>query len=102
GGVTFIKEERQNIIPTTISLSQNYPNPFNPETTISYNIQTASQVSLKVFDVLGREIATLVNQFQQPGSYVKTLRATSLPSGIYFYRLQAGSFTSTKKMILLQ
>jgi hypothetical protein len=88
--------------PTQFSLQQNYPNPFNPETSISYKVQAASQVSLKVFDVLGREVATLVNEFQQPGLYVKTLRATSLPSGVYFYRLQAGSFTSTKKMILLR
>ena len=93
---------KESKLPFGFELHQNYPNPFNPETTISYKVQAASQVSLKVFDVLGREVATLVNEFQQPGSYVKTLHATSLPSGIYFYRLQAGSFISTKKMILLQ
>lgn len=99
-------------IPNQYSLSQNYPNPFNPETTISYKLQAASQVSLKVYDVLGREKATLVNEYQQAGVYHSlfvTLRST-LSSGIYFYRLQAGNpshssgqgFVQTKKMILLK
>lgn len=93
--------------PIHFSLQQNYPNPFNPETCISYKVQAASQVSLKVFDVLGREVTILVNEFKQTGNYnatfnAKTLRATSLPSGIYFYMLKAGNFTSTKKMILLR
>ena len=100
-------EGRQEEIPEKILLMQNYPNPFNPETTISYKIQAASQVSLKVYDVLGRIVATLVDEFKQPGNYkaifnVETLHATSLPSGIYLYRLNAGSFYEIKKMMLLK
>jgi subtilisin family serine protease len=97
-----INEEKT--IPAEYSLSQNYPNPFNPETTISYKVQAASQVSLKVYDVIGREVATLVNEYKQPGVYNSTFntRSSSLTSGIYFYRLQAGSFVQTKKMILLK
>ncbi|MFA7418310.1 MAG: GLUG motif-containing protein [Melioribacteraceae bacterium] len=90
--------------PAYFVLHQNHPNPFNPETTISYTVQAASQVSLKVHDVLGREVATLVNEFKQPGVYNSTFYTlrSSLPSGIYFYMLKAGSFTSTKKMTLLK
>jgi len=96
--------DEEKTIPAEYSLSQNYPNPFNPETTISYQLPKAEQVTLKVYDVLGREIATLVNEFQQAGIYnssFSTLRS-SLTSGIYFYRLQAGSFVQTKKMILIK
>ncbi|MDP3581868.1 MAG: YCF48-related protein, partial [Ignavibacteria bacterium] len=117
GGVTFIEEEKE--MPTKFELSQNYPNPFNPETTISYKIQAASQVSLKVYDVLGREVTTLVDEYKQPGVYnsqfsIRNLPAgrqgSQLPSGIYFYRLQTGDpsagsgqgFVQTKKMILLK
>ncbi len=91
-------------LPEQFTLSQNYPNPFNPETTISYKVQAASQVSLKVYDVLGREVATLVDEFQQPGNCNSqfSIRNSQFPSGVYFYRLQAGSFTSTKKMTLLK
>lgn len=94
-------------LPSALSLSQNYPNPFNPETTISYKVQAASKVSLKVYDLLGREVATLVDEYKQPGSYtvafnVEARHGVSLQSGVYFYRLQAGSFSETKKMILLK
>ena len=96
-----------NGIPLEFSLEQNYPNPFNPETTISYKLQAASNVSLKVYDVLGNEVTTLVDEFKQPGNYkvifnVKTPYMASLPSGIYFYTLRAGSFSSTKKMLLIK
>ena len=104
--------EKENIIPDSYELSQNYPNPFNPETTISYKIQAASQVSLKVYDVLGREVATLVNEYQQAGAHNCKLRIENgeLPSTVYFYRLEAGNpsassghgFVQTKKMILLK
>ncbi|MDP2038036.1 MAG: DUF1566 domain-containing protein, partial [Ignavibacteria bacterium] len=103
------EDESSNSMPNDFQLSQNYPNPFNPETTISYTIPASlnpskggTLVSLKVFDLLGREVATLVNEFKQPGSYVKTLHAASLPSGVYFYRLQAGNFSQTKKFNLLK
>ncbi len=91
-----------NGIPSKFYLQQNFPNPFNPSTTIKYSVAQTALISIKVFDVLGREVATLVNEFQQPGSYVKTLRATSLPSGVYFYRLTAGSYAETKKMLLVK
>jgi hypothetical protein len=84
------------------SLSNNYPNPFNPVTTISYQIPELSFVKLKVYDVLGNEVATLVNEENPSGSYEIEFNATGLPSGIYFYRLQAGSFVETKKMILMK
>ncbi|MDP2037534.1 MAG: T9SS type A sorting domain-containing protein [Ignavibacteria bacterium] len=91
-------------ILSLFSLSQNYPNPFNPETTISYKIPAASKVSLIVYDVLGREVAILVNEYKQPGSYNSqfSIRNSQLPTGVYFYRLQSGSYSETKKMILLR
>ena len=97
----------EKIIPTSFSLSQNYPNPFNPETTISYTLQEASNVSLKVYDVLGREVAMLVNEFLPSGTYkatfnVETRHGASLQSGVYFYRLQAGSLAETKKLVLMK
>jgi hypothetical protein len=98
------------ILPESFELKQNYPNPFNPTTTISYQIPEAGYVTLKVYDMLGREVATLVNEYQQPGNFVKTFHGTSLPSGIYFYRLQVGDpslrsgqgFTDSKKMLLIK
>ena len=89
-------------LPTMISLVQNYPNPFNPTTTIKYQIPELSFVTLKVYDVLGREVAILVNEKKSVGSYEVEFNATSLPSGVYFYRLQAGSFVETKKMVLMK
>jgi hypothetical protein len=99
-------------VPSHFKLEQNYPNPFNPSTTIGYSIpnpewpggsRTSLQhVTLKVFDVLGREVATLVNELKQPGNYSEKLHATFIPSGIYFYKLTAGNFTETKKMILMK
>jgi hypothetical protein len=83
---------------------QNYPNPFNPTTTIKYSIPELSFVTLKVYDVLGNEIANLVNEEKPTGSYDAefTMNNLQLSSGFYFYRLQAGSFVETKKMILLK
>jgi len=94
--------EQEEGLPTSFELMQNYPNPFNPSTVISYRLSAFSKVSLKVFDILGKEVATLVNEYQQPGNFVKTFHGTSLPSGIYFYRLQADNFTDSKKMILIK
>ncbi len=88
--------------PTEYSLEQNYPNPFNPSTTISYSIKEKGFVNLKVFDVLGNEVKTLVNEEQEAGKYQFEFNAVSFASGIYFYSLQAGDFVSTKKMILLK
>ncbi len=89
-------------LPKTFALEQNYPNPFNPTTVISYQLPVASNVSLKVYDVLGKEVMTLVNARQAAGSYTYTLNASKLASGIYFYRLQAGNFVQTKKMMLVK
>jgi hypothetical protein len=88
--------------PNTFHSHQNYPNPFNPSTSIQYAISSRQFVSLKVYDVLGNEIATLVNEEKQAGSYEVEFDGAGLPSGIYFYRLQAGSFIETKKMILIK
>ena len=83
-------------------MAQNYPNPFNPNTVISYQIPTMSNVSLKVFDVLGREVVTLVNKEQSAGSYKVTFNAQGLSSGIYFYVMRAGDLMQTKKLVLLK
>ena len=95
-------ENSSNSIPTSFNLKQNFPNPFNPTTKIVYSIPKSSDVSLKVFNVLGQEVATLVNQQQNAGFYSVNFDAGSLASGIYIYRIQAGSFVSTKKMTLLK
>ncbi len=96
-----------DILPNNFSLHQNYPNPFNPETTIRYTIPSnvkgeTINVTLKVYDVLGREVATLVNEYQQAGFYNSqfSIRNYQLPSGVYFYTLKAGTYVETKKMIL--
>jgi hypothetical protein len=83
-------------------LFQNYPNPFNPTTTIKYSIPELSFVTLKVYDVLGSEIITLVNEEKPIGTHTIEFGASNLPSGIYFYQLQTPNFTQTKKMILLK
>jgi len=88
--------------PISFKLAQNYPNPFNPTTHITYQLPTLSDVKLEVFDVLGRKVASLVNTTQPAGTYSITFNASNLASGIYFYRLQAGSFVETKKMMLLK
>ena len=88
--------------PTEYILYQNFPNPFNPTTTIKYQIPEMSFVSLKVYDVLGNEIVTLINEEKPIGSYEVEFDGRGLSSGIYFYKLQAGSFVETKKMILLK
>ena len=86
----------------TYSLSSNYPNPFNPTTKISYTIPERSNVSLKIFDLLGSEVAELVKGEIEAGSYIIEFNASTLPSGIYFYKLQAGDFVETKKMVLMK
>ncbi len=89
-------------IPNKYVLYQNYPNPFNPSTVISYQLSALSSVTLKVYDVLGREIETLVSQRQKAGLYQVTFNASRLSSGVYFYRIVAGNFSDTKKLLLLK
>ena len=98
---TSVDDEIKYIV-TGYELSQNYPNPFNPVTKITYSIQRESKVSLKVYDILGREVATLVDEIKQMGRYEVEFGNNTLASGVYFYRLQAGDFVSTKKMMLLR
>lgn len=104
--ITNIKNTNSSIL-TKFILHQNYPNPFNPTTTIKYSlrgheIRKTKNVELKVFDVLGKEVATLVNEEQRPGNYHVAFDASSLPSGVYFYQLNTNSFSQTKKMVLLR
>ncbi|HEV8539425.1 MAG TPA: T9SS type A sorting domain-containing protein [Bacteroidota bacterium] len=94
--------EREKLLPHDFYLDQNYPNPFNPETRIQYAVSSRQYVSLKIFDVLGREVATLVDEMKEPGEHDVDWDASGITSGIYFYRLQAGGFVGTKKMILLR
>jgi hypothetical protein len=121
GGVTFLEEEKNEFNPYEYVLEQNYPNPFNPTTKIRFSIPSVtlseaegSLVTLKIYDVLGNEVATLVNENKPAGSYEVEFGSHSdegqnlpagrqgLASGIYFYRLQAGSFVESKKMVLLK
>ncbi len=95
-------EENNNEIPIALSLAQNYPNPFNPSTTIYYTIPKQSNVTLKVFDALGSEVAILNNKEHPQGNYEVEFDGSDLTSGVYFFRLQAGEFIETKKMILIK
>ncbi len=89
-------------IPNYYSLSQNYPNPFNPSTSIKFTLPEANNVKLVVFDILGKEVTTLVNEFRNTGTYNVDFDASALSSGVYFYRLEAGNFTETKRMLLVK
>ena len=98
---TAISEDSPSV-PASYSLSQNYPNPFNPTTQITYQLKNAQHVRLTVYDITGREVALLVNQMQSAGKHTVTFQGDNLSTGIYFYRLKAGNFSSTRKMILLK
>ena len=99
--ITAVSKSEKSI--SDYSLNQNYPNPFNPSTTINYSIPKSSMVSIKVYDVIGREVATLVNEYKSAGNYSVQFNASSkFPSGVYFFRMQAGSFVQTKKLILIK
>jgi hypothetical protein len=102
--ITSIDENES--LPNEFSLSQNFPNPFNPSTTIQYSLVKSGMVSLKVYNVVGQEVVTLVNGHQEAGSYTLTFNAkeggASLSNGVYFYRLDAGSFVSIKKLVFMK
>ncbi|MDP3445515.1 MAG: T9SS type A sorting domain-containing protein, partial [Ignavibacteria bacterium] len=95
-------EENKNNIPSDFELKQNYPNPFNPTTKIQYSTPKSDFVILKVYNLLGKEIATLVNEYKSPGKYEIEFHATDLPSGVYFYTLSSGNYSQTKKILLLR
>ncbi|MHB8930531.1 MAG: T9SS type A sorting domain-containing protein [Melioribacteraceae bacterium] len=108
GTITDVKE-MHIALPQIIYLYQNYPNPFNPTTTIKYSIPVETRhasslqhITLKVYDILGKEVATLVNEEKAPGNYEVKFDGANLSSGVYFYRLQSGSFTQTKKFVLMK
>jgi hypothetical protein len=89
-------------LPTSMFLHQNYPNPFNPTTTIRYTLPRAEFVSLKVYDILGREVATLVNERQAAGGYSVRFDANQLSSGLYFYKITTGNFNKARKMVVMK
>ena len=101
GGVIWVKEDRAGV-PQGFLLEQNYPNPFNPSTAIVYDLPAKGKVTLTVYNLLGQEVATLVNQEQNAGRYRVDFSAPQLASGVYFYRLATASFTDLKKMMLLR
>jgi hypothetical protein len=99
-GIKNLNEDVEESLPSKYSLNQNYPNPFNPITKISYSLPEANFVSLRIFDMLGREVISLVNEMKQAGTYEAEFDASQLSSGTYIYKLTAGNFQSVKKMIL--
>jgi endonuclease I len=101
-GGTDAVEDNNTMVPETIYLEQSYPNPCNPEAVIGYGLKESSHVSLKVYNSIGVEVASLVNGYQSAGTHTVKFNGTSLPSGIYFYRLEAGKYSFTKKLILLK
>jgi hypothetical protein len=94
--------ETEESVVREFALQQNYPNPFNPTTAITYNLPSTMRVSLKLYNVIGQEVLTLANEVQRPGVHTVRLDATDLASGMYFYRLKAGNFVGTRKMLLLK
>ncbi len=102
GQFKYSQEVAVNIIPEKFSLSQNYPNPFNPSTTIKFSIPSNEFVTLKIFDVLGKEVAFLINEFLPAGAFTNEYSFTALPSGMYVYQLTAGKFVEKKRMLLIK
>jgi hypothetical protein len=100
--VTGITDDQAQQIPATFNLGQNYPNPFNPSTTIKFSLPVASNVKLIVFNLLGQTVATLSDNYMTAGTYRVRFDAGQFASGVYFYRLEAGTFISQKKMMLLR
>jgi hypothetical protein len=101
-GINTAVQQSQPSVPANYALSQNYPNPFNPTTEIKYSVPQRGVISLKVYNVLGQQVATLFEGERQPGNYVVTFDASGFTSGVYFYRLQAGNTSMTKKLVLMK
>ncbi len=101
-GIGLYTNVQEETAPSSFELYQNYPNPFNPSTSIQFSIPKSDNVTLKVYDILGREITTLINEYKQSGTYETKFNATNLASGIYFYTINSGSTFITKKMILIR
>lgn len=99
---TGIKNERSSLRPDVFRLGQNYPNPFNPTTTISFDIPFQTFVTIKVYNLIGQEVTTIVNENMAAGSYSTVWNASSMASGIYLYKMQTASFTNTRKLVLLK
>ena len=99
---TLVGVRDQGTQARTWKLRQNYPNPFNPTTRISFTVQASGHTVLRVYNMLGREVATLVNESKSPGTYSVEFNGAKLASGVYLYRLQSGSFTETKKLVLMK
>jgi PKD repeat protein len=100
--IGVVSVDGDNELPFNFSLEQNYPNPFNPATTIKYSIPSSGQVTLKIFDALGEQVALLINEYRQAGNYILSFDGKNLSSGVYFYQLTAGNLIDTKKMILMK
>lgn len=100
--LTSVEQDKNLATPEGFRLYQNYPNPFNPTTIINYELGAKNHVSLKMYDVLGREVATLVNGAKEAGRHEVLFDASRLPSGMYFCRMKAGAFTETKKLTLIR
>ena len=95
-------EQISTELPDRFELYQNYPNPFNPSTTIRYTLPKSSFVSLRIYDVLGREVKTLFSGYRNAGNYSDVFDASNFSSGVYFYKISAGEFTETKSMVLIK
>ena len=98
----ILNNEDETSLPFEYKLSQNYPNPFNPVTTINFSIPKQGNVTLKVYDVTGKEVIILINEQRSAGNYTVSFDGANLPSGAYFYRLESGDFKETRRMILLK
>jgi hypothetical protein len=99
---TAVEDFQENMIPEDFKLLQNYPNPFNPSTTLSYELSNDSYVDLSIFDLKGKKITSLINDNRSAGTHSIRFNAADLPAGVYFYRLQAGNWADTKKMLLIK
>jgi hypothetical protein len=102
GGISFVEKDNNSTLPKDYTLSQNYPNPFNPTTTINFSVPKSEYVKIKVYDILGRDVVTLVNENKPVGNYKVEFNAGKLTSGVYFYRMESGSYSQTKKLLLLK